>query len=277
MSEIICPVCWRHCRIPEDGTGWCSARRNVGGVNLCDNYGMITSLALDPVEKKPFARFHPGKMLLSAGSYGCNMACPFCQNYSISQSDRDGGLFRQIAPDTLAELALGQRRSGCIGLAFTYNEPMISYEYVRDAARYAKEHGLVSAVVTNGCVAEPVLREVLPYVDAFNVDLKCFTPEGYRKLGGDLDLVRNFIATAVQAGRHVEVTTLVVPGISDSPDEIDALAAWLASLDPDIPLHLTRFFPCYRMTEGAPTDPALLFRLRETAAKHLRSVFLGNL
>ncbi len=240
------------------------------------SYAQVTALALDPIEKKPLYRFHPGSFILSVGSFGCNMACPFCQNYRIAEGRRGEIETRQVSPEELVRTAISLKPRSNIGVAFTYNEPMVGFEYVRDAARLAKEKGLKTAVVTNGCVSQETLNEALPYIDAFNIDLKCFTPEGYRRLGGDLAMVKAFIETAVQKA-HVEITTLVVPGVSDSQDEMRETAAWIASLSDEIPYHITRFFPCKHMLDERPTDPELLHRLRDIASETLRYVYLGNI
>ncbi len=239
------------------------------------NYGQLTSLALDPIEKKPLYHFHPGTQILSAGSFGCNMACPFCQNFQIAEGRRGQIDTRTVSPEALLEIALSLKPRGNIGAAFTYNEPMIGFEYVRDAARLIKEHGMATAVVTNGCVEPWVLSEVLPFADAFNIDLKCFTAEGYQKLGGDLALVKDFIQTAAKSA-HVEVTTLIVPGMNDTEAEMRELVRWLASVSPGIPYHISRFFPHKHMLSTPPTDLRLLHRLHAIADEYLQTVYLGN-
>ena len=244
------------------------------GKIVCESYGRLTALALDPIEKKPLARFFPGSFILSAGSYGCNLNCPFCQNAGISMADATAPT-TFVSPEDLVEKALSLRAQGNIGLAFTYNEPLISYEYVRDCARLAHEKGLKTVLVTNGTIEEGPLRALLPLIDAMNIDLKGFTAEIYRTLGGDLATVRRTIGLSVPAC-HVEVTTLIVPGLSDDPDDMDREAAWLASLDPGIPLHISRFFPRYRLTDRPPTPVETVYALREVAAKHLRYVYTGN-
>ena len=271
-----CTVCHRRCKLNEGQTGFCGTRKNQNGESVPVNYAQVTALALDPIEKKPFYRFHPGTYILSAGSFGCNMACPFCQNYRIAEGRLGGIDTRIVSPEALVETALSLQSRGNIGVAFTYNEPMVGYEYVLDGARLAKEKDLITAVVTNGCVTKTVLETVLPYVDAFNIDLKCFTPEGYRRLGGDLEMVKTFIETAIPKA-HVEITTLVVPELSDGEDEMREMADWLASLSEDVPYHITRFFPCKNMTDEQPTDPKVLYRLRDIAKRRLRYVYLGNL
>ena len=271
-----CTVCHHRCKLAGGQTGRCGARKNENGQSVSVNYAQVAALALDPIEKKPLYRFHPGANILSVGSFGCNMACPFCQNHQIAEA-RCGEIdTREILPQQLVDTALSLRARGNIGVAFTYNEPMVGFEYVRDAAKLAHQKGLKTAVVTNGCVSQETLHEVLPHIDAFNIDLKCFTPEGYRRLGGDLDMVKSFIKTAVPQA-HVEVTTLVVPGVSDSETELREMAGWLSSLSEDIPYHITRFFPCKNMLDTPPTDPELLRRLRDIAREYLRYVYLGNL
>lgn len=195
-------------------------------------------------------------MILSAGSFGCNMRCPFCQNSDISMAG-DEAETQAMAPEALVARAVALQPQGNIGVAYTYNEPFVGYEYVADTARLAHEAGLYNVLVTNGLVCEAPLRTLLPYVDAMNIDLKCFTYEGYRRLGGDLPTVLATIRASCVAC-HVEVTTLVVPGLNDSPSEMETEARWLASVDPAIPLHLSRFFPRYRMRDAQPTPVATL-------------------
>ncbi len=282
-----CGVCFRHCEIAEGQKGFCGARVCRGGAVLPENYGRITGLALDPIEKKPLRRFHPGSMILSAGSYGCNLRCPFCQNHDISWSAeamRWADQAETVTPEELADAALRLKNRGNIGLAFTYNEPLIGWEFVRDAARLAHEAGLQNVLVTNGTAELNVLEEIAPYIDAMNIDLKGFTARYYSQvLGGNLEMVRAFIARAVQLC-HVELTTLIVPGENDSEEEMRALTAWVADLTdaggkiigPGIPLHITRFFPRFRMTDRPATDVQTIYRLAEAAREKLRFVYPGN-
>ncbi len=290
MAELsegtaICNVCPHHCRIPEGKAGRCRARGTRDGRVIPLNYGIATSVALDPIEKKPLARFFPGSSILSYGSFGCNLNCPFCQNWEISMSD-GREFFRggkpgenTLSPEALADLADRLRERGNIGVAFTYNEPLISYEYVLDTAAILRETGLKTVLVTNGCVTEEIAEKVLPVVDALNIDLKSFQEETYRtKLGGDLETVKRFISMASESC-HVELTCLIVPGMNDSQEEIRQMARWISTL-PDgktIPLHITRFFPRYRLLDRIPTDPSVLLQLVETARRDLRYVFPGNL
>ena len=280
---VRCEVCFRHCEIPEGKTGFCGARACEDGRVVPANYGIITSLALDPIEKKPLRRFHPGSMILSAGSYGCNLRCPFCQNFDISWSLDPRALARRsqaAEPEDLVRAALDCRDEGNIGLAFTYNEPLIGYEFVRDTAKLAREAGLVNVLVTNGTAALPVLEELGPWIDAMNIDLKGFTERYYRQvLGGDLGMVKAFIERAAQLC-HVELTCLIVPGENDAEEELRSMTAWIASLrnggGAEIPLHISRFFPRFHMEDRPPTDVALVYRLAEVARERLRYVYTGN-
>lgn len=273
--DTVCQVCMHHCSLKPGQRGICRARKNEGGRIQCDNYGRVTSLNLDPIEKKPLRMFCPGSLVLSVGSYGCNLRCSFCQNHEISMTDGDTAVFRLLLPQELAERARYYQPVGNIGAAFTYNEPLVGWEYVRDAAERIHAYGMKNVMVTNGHASLSVLEELLPYVDAMNIDLKCFRKEGYKKLGGDLDTVKAFITRAA-ADCHVELTTLVVPGENDSLEEIEEEAAWIASVSRDIPLHVTRFFPRYRMTDREATEVQQVYRLAKAAEKYVHYVFVGN-
>ncbi len=282
-----CGVCFHHCEIPEGQRGFCGARKCAGGAVIPDNYGRITSLALDPIEKKPLRRFHPGSLILSAGSYGCNLRCPFCQNHGISWSAEAMGSADKaetVAPDALADLAFRLKARGNIGLAFTYNEPLIGWEFVRDAAKLSHEAGLVNVLVTNGTAELSILEELSPYIDAMNIDLKGFTDRYYTQvLGGSLDMVKTFIARAVQIC-HVELTTLIVPRENDSEEETRAMTAWVADLKdgdgrtigPEIPLHISRFFPRFHMTDRPATDVSSVYHLADIAREKIKYVYTGN-
>ena len=283
----ICDVCFHRCHIPEGRKGFCGARTCRDGAVVPENYGQITSLALDPIEKKPLRRFRPGSMILSVGSYGCNLRCPFCQNHEISWSPEAlalAGRVDTMSPEALAETAARLRSRGNIGLAFTYNEPLIGWEFVRDTARLAHGAGLVNVLVTNGTASLPVLEELAPHIDAMNIDLKGFTDRYYRKvLGGDLETVKAFIARAAQVC-HVELTTLVVPGENDGEDEMRSLTGWVSGLSDaegnpigrEIPLHISRFFPRFHMSDRPATDVGKVYRLADVAREKLKYVYTGN-
>ena len=283
----VCKVCFRHCNIAEGGLGFCGARSCRNGEVTAANYGRVTSLALDPIEKKPLARFRPGSMILSAGSYGCNLRCPFCQNYQISWSEeayRFAERAEFIPPEELAGIALSCRDRGNIGLAFTYNEPLIGYEYIRDTARLVHKQGMANVLVTNGTADLSVLAELIPYIDAMNIDLKGFTDHYYNDvLGGSRAMTMSFIEEAVKHC-HVELTALIVPGENDSEDEMLEMTEWIAGLKDlegnaigtGIPLHISRFFPRFNMTDRRATDVGLVYRLAEVAREKLRYVYTGN-
>ncbi len=274
MKET-CTVCMHRCRLKPGQFGRCGARKNVNGMIVCENYGRITALALDPIEKKPLSMFYPGSVILSVGSFGCNLNCPFCQNYDISMENADEAETVFLAPEKLALKASELRARGNIGVAYTYNEPLTGYEYVRDAAKIVKQYGMKNVLVTNGAFSEAVEESLLPYIDAMNVDLKGIREEYYRKLGGDLGAVQNFIKKAADRC-HVELAALIVPGENDTREEMKEMAAWVASVNPEIPLHVNRFFPRWKMADKKATEAEQVYRLAETARAYLKYVFVGN-
>ncbi len=297
--KATCGTCFRCCVLDDGQIGFCRARVNRGGsvvplyYNVNRTQGgpsthgcMLSAIALDPIEKKPLARFMPGSRILSVGGWGCNLRCAFCQNHEISQRgpelddvtklDEDpeaGGLV--LSPEQLAAQALSLQKRGNIGVAYTYNEPLVAWEYVRDCAKLIHQAGMKNVIVTNGSVLPSVLEELLPYTDAMNIDLKCFSADSYRKLGGDQKTVKEAI-TICHTRCHVELTTLVVPDFNDSEEEMAEEAAWIASLDRNIPLHLTRFFPRWQMEGRPPTPVESLSRLASLARRELTAVLLGN-
>ena len=272
--QIRCPICMHHCLLQPGQIGRCRARKNENGKSRPVNYGRLTALALDHIEKKPLAMFAPGSRILSAGSFGCNLSCPFCQNYEISMCEEEPETV-YVSPERLAEKALELQRQGNIGVAYTYNEPLVGYEYVRDTAALVRRAGMKNVIVTNGSVTEEVLEEILPFTDAMNIDLKGITDAFYRSLGGDLETVKRFIKRAAPAC-HVELTTLIVPGENDSEGQMEQLAAWVAGVDDKIPLHVTRFFPRWKMTDRPPTKVETVCRLADVAGRRLKHVFTGN-
>lgn len=280
MSEpafAVCPVCPRHCRLAEGETGFCRARRATGGRVVAANYGRVTSLALDPIEKKPLEFFRQGSQILSVGSYGCNLMCPFCQNDAISQCGEREADYRTIEPAGLAGLAgrLAEER-GNIGLAYTYNEPLVGWEFVRDCAIEVRRRGLCNVLVSNGCAEAAVVEELAPLLDAANIDLKGPSQAFYDWVGGSFSAVCRTIGILHRARCHVEVTSLIVPGRNDTDEAVDAIASQIAAISPDIALHITRFFPRFRMLSDEPTPLATIHRLVDRARRFLPRVMPGN-
>lgn len=272
--SLSCDLCPHHCQLKEGQTGLCRARMNSGGKIICANYGKITALALDPIEKKPLARFYPGSYILSVGSYGCNLSCPFCQNYQISMADTAIPTI-DITPQELIAKAVELKSQGNIGIAFTYNEPLVGYEFVRDCALLARSQALKTVLVTNAMLCRRPFEDLLPLIDALNIDLKSFNGIFYQKIAGDLATVKQNIKLAAQVC-HLEVTTLIIPGENDSEEEMHKLADWLASVDPRIPLHISRFFPHYKMADKKPTPVETVYRLSQIAGQYLQYVYAGN-
>ena len=276
-GRAVCRICPHRCSLAEGAVGRCRARVARDGVVVSLNYGLATSLALDPIEKKPLARFHPGSTVLSVGSFGCNLSCPFCQNASIAQAGKHEVRWRRVEPGELVEQALRLADRGCIGIAYTYNELLVGFEFVRDCARLAHEAGLLNVVVSNGVICDEPLEELVPLIDAANIDLKGFSQGFYDIVGGDFLTVRRTIERLAAAPScHLEVTTLVIPGLNDDVEEIAEAARWLASLDHGITYHLTRFFPQHRMADRPPTPIATLREAADAARRHLHDVRLGN-
>jgi pyruvate formate lyase activating enzyme len=270
-ARVVCSLCPHGCVISEGGHGICKVRFNKAGSMALPFYGRISGLAVDPIEKKPLYHYHPGARILSAGFVGCSFHCKFCQNWRISQSTDV-----ETWPVSPSELVQKARSAGSFGIAYTYSEPLIHAEYLLDAAREARQAGLKNVLVSNGYINPEPAEEVLALTDAANIDLKSFNPDFYRgETGGRLEEVKRFLGQA--AGRiHLEVTTLVIPTKNDDPQQMESLAAFVASLSPDIPLHLSCYYPTFQYTIP-PTPPALVKKLAEVARRHLRYVYLGNI
>lgn len=272
---VQCGLCPHKCNLNPNKTGLCGTRKNIDGNIKSISYGQVTSLAVDPIEKKPLYHFYPGTTILSVGGFGCNMKCPFCQNYSISQQGIEVSQ-GYVSPEEMVEFARkATLKAGSIGVAFTYNEPFLSYEYLLDVAPLLKAEGQKVVLVTNGQICQEPLQSILPYIDAMNIDLKAFSEDGYKWMGGDFKTTKDTIRLSLEAGVHVEVTTLVIPGINDDSDMMRSEAMWISKLRKDIPLHLSRYFPRYKLqTEATPV--ATLYRLQEISQECLDYVYLGN-
>jgi pyruvate formate lyase activating enzyme len=276
-GRIQCDVCPRNCRLHEGQRGLCFVRARVDDQIVLTSYGRSSGFCIDPVEKKPLNHFLPGSAVLSFGTAGCNLACKFCQNWDISKSREIDTLADAAGPETLALLA---RETGCRSVAFTYNDPVIFWEYAADVADACHEHGIKAIAVSAGYMNPAPRAEFYRHMDAANIDLKAFTEEFYhRTCAAHLDGVLDTLAYL----RHetdvwFEITTLLIPGHNDSDEEIDAECAWIAdNLGLDVPLHFTAFHPDYKMRDVPPTPPATLTRARRIAQRHgLRYVYTGN-
>ncbi len=278
-SKVRCLLCPHNCIIPDAGTGACRVRRNEGGVLYSLNYGLVSSMAADPIEKKPLYNFHPASLVFSMGSYGCNLKCRHCQNSAISRADEGrlgGGM--EISPERAIELAL---ENDCEGMAWTYNEPTVWYEYTLDCARIAKGKGLYTVYVTNGYINEGPLDEIAQYLDAYRVDLKAWDKDAFKSLTGAPD-TSPVLSAATRArkkwGLHVEMVTNVIPGVNDDEAQLNAMARWISKeLGAETPWHLTRFFPHLEMADKSMTPADTLERAREIGELHgLKYVYIGN-
>ena len=275
-GRVECTLCPHHCRIAEGKTGVCRSRRNQGGVLVSEVYGKPCALAIDPIEKKPLYHFHPGTTCLSLACTGCNFRCLNCQNHDISQVAPADVHHYELSPEDVVTLCQKHR---CPGIAYTYTEPLTYLEYIIDCARLAREAGLWNILVTAGYVCQEPLADLLPYLDAANVDLKSFSDDIYNKVsGGHLQPVLDTILAMKQAGVWVEITNLVVPGINDDMQMIRRMCRWLNEKGlAEAPLHFSRFFPRYKMLDMLPTPVATLKAAKRVAEEEgIRYVYLGN-
>lgn len=275
-SKALCELCPHLCKIAEGKTGICKVRKNEEGTLYSANYGRICSMHTDPIEKKPLYHFFPGRNILSAGSIGCNLRCRFCQNWEISQSDvEDFSLTGIVSPGEIVSKAKSQQDN--IGIAYTYNEPTVWYEFMYDTAVQAHEEGLKNVMVTNGFITPEPLRDLIPFMDAFNVDLKGFSDSFYRSFtSSKLEPVLDSLKTIREEGRHLEVTHLLIPETNDDIALFEKMIRWIVqNLGRETVLHLSRYFPSYRMSTG-PTPVATLREFYESARQELDYVYIGN-
>lgn len=274
-DRLQCLVCPHNCKIAEGRTGICGVRRNNGKEIELITYGVISGYSSDPLEKKPLYHFYPGHNILSIGSFGCNMKCDFCQNYNISQTVPKS-THGEMSPEELVETALSTPNN--IGIAFTYNEPTIWFEFIRDVSISAKNAALKTVLVSNGYVNTEPLKEITGFTDAFNIDLKSFDQVSHKKLtGADLDPVKNSLRMIAKSGKHLEITSLIIPGNNDKSGDMEKQAGWIASeLGRKVPLHLSRYYPMYKRNDPA-TSAETLRKLFEKASEKLDFVYMGNL
>ncbi len=275
-GKIRCVLCPRSCLLGENQVGACGVRLVEKGELYTTNYGVLAAAHQDPIEKKPLYHFHPGSSILSVGTFGCNLLCSFCQNWSLARGRPDQAS-DIVSPEeilTMLEKAGGPEKVP--GIAYTYNEPTIWFEFVYDTASLLHEHGYCNVLVTNGYINREPLRELLPFVDAMNIDVKAFSDSFYREYCHGLrDPVIETVEAAVKKC-HVEITCLLIPTLNDDDAEQESLASWLGGLSPDLVLHYSRYFPQYKL-DLPPTPPQVMERVRETAKKYLRYVYLGNI
>ena len=271
-GNVSCELCPAGCVIPSGSFGACGLRGNKGGKGIVPFYGFISALAIDPIEKKPLYQFKPGSKIVSIGFAGCNFRCPFCQNWHISQNTDIPGKWMQ--PGEIISAAL---KHDSPSIAYTYSEPLVHVEFILDCMTLARKHGIANVLVTNGCIKADAALEILKLTDAANVDLKSFSAETYKSLlYGDLETVKDFIKLAYDKNVHLEITTLVVPGLNDSEEELSAALSFIASVNKDIPWHLTAYHPDYRWN-APPTNPAFLRQTAKEAGRKLSYVYTGNI
>lgn len=273
-NKAECTLCPHYCKLAAGKSGICGVRKNTGEKIELLTYGVISGYSLDPVEKKPLYHFFPGHNVLSIGSYGCNMKCDFCQNFNISQKIPES-LFPEATPLKIVKAAIAAENN--IGVAFTYNEPIIWFEFMRDTSLLAKSEGLYTVMVSNGYVNSEPLSEIIQFIDAFNIDLKAFNNNFYRKLtGSDIEPVKNSLKQIAREGKHLEVTTLIIPGQNDKESEMQLQSEWIAGeLGKNVPLHLSKYFPMHKRDNPA-TSQETLNSLFEIASKNLNHVYMGN-
>jgi pyruvate formate lyase activating enzyme len=269
-NKVKCMLCPHYCQIPDQGFGRCQVRKNVAGVLYALNYGRVTGLALDPIEKKPLRHYHPGSHILSIGSYGCNFHCDFCQNWHLATANP---FVEKREIDEMLDLV--ERTEDNIGLAYTYNEPIVFYEYMLDMAKAIKAKGYKNVMVTNGYINPEPLKELLSYVDAFNIDLKAFNDGFYEDIcGGKRQAVMDVIEL-VAGQAHLEVTLLLIEGKNTDEKELEGLFQWLGNFNREIPLHISRYFPAHQRHDP-PTPMESMLKAKTIAKKYLKYVYLGN-
>jgi len=267
---IRCLLCPNFCTIAEGKSGSCRSRKNIEGTLYATNYGRTTSLNIDPIEKKPLYHYYPGSMILSLGANSCNLHCEFCQNYEISQSDCPTSA---LSPSELLEILL---RKDLKQVAFTYTEPFTWYEFIHDCAKLFQPHDIRIVLVTNGYINPEPLAELLPYLDAMNIDLKSINADFYKKVcQGSLQPVLSTIRTAF-TDCHIELTNLLIPDLNDKESEIQALVDFVAEVNPHIPLHFSKYFPRWKCNQPATSD-ATLINAYQLAKEKLSYVYLGNM
>ena len=276
-DKINCVLCPHNCIVKNNQSGICKVRINKNGKLISQNYGVVSSIGFDPIEKKPLYHFYPGSEILSIGSLGCNLQCEFCQNWQISQTSvedfkRGNQIFKS---DKIIDLALSKEKN--VGIAYTYNEPTVFFEFMLEVAKKAKQNKLKNVMVTNGFINQKPLNELNNYVDAYSVDLKAFNNKFFIKYTkSQLEPVKETLKSIVKAGKHLEITNLVIPGLNDKPKEFELMLKWVnENLGKDIVLHISKYYPNYKL-KIEPTSIETMLELNNIANKYLDHVFLGN-
>jgi len=274
-DKIRCLACSHKCLISEGKTGICGVRKNIEDKLYLLVYGKVAAMNVDPIEKKPLYHFLPGTASFSIGTVGCNFRCDFCQNFEISQISKRRTIFgKEISPEEVVKRAI---QTKCKSISYTYNEPAIFIEFVRDIAKIAKKKKLKNILVTNGYFSKESFDYIKDYVDAMNIDLKSFSEKFYIKYcGGKLKPVLDTIKRSHEKGIHIELTTLVIPGLNDSEKEFEEIAKFIASVDKNIPWHISRFFPMYKMINKQITPLETLRKAERIGKKYLNYVHVGN-
>lgn len=275
-DTLRCTICPRMCTLKPGKKGFCGTKVHEEGKIISLTYGEISAFAVDPIEKKPLAHFYPGSLALSISSVGCSFTCPWCQNWHLSTGKIEDGNTKYMEPEDVVEAA---KDNNCKSIAYTYNEPLINLNYVEDVSRLAHEEGIKNVLVTNGYVSIKALEEVVDVIDAANVDWKAFSSEFYREhCSGELQDVLDATVYMNDNGVHIEVTFLIIPGTNDKIEETREMASYIMEhMGPDVPLHLSRFYPMYKFKDKPPTPVETLVKAREVALEEgLRYVFVGN-
>ena len=275
-STVQCFLCPRQCIIKEGNVGFCRVRKNIKGKLQSLIYGKVSSAVVDPIEKKPLFHFLPGSKAYSIGTVGCNLRCLHCQNWEISQADINCGFLREMSPEEIVDAAI---KENCRSISYTYNDPIIFYEYALDTAKLAKKKGLKNTIVSNGFINREPLKEWIKYIDAANIDLKGFTDKFYKEittawLEPVLETLK-FLKDKI----WLEVTNLIIPGQNDNMDDIKKMCEWIKNnLGTDVPLHFSRFWPYYKMQDVPPTREETLTKARDIALRTgLNYVYIGNI
>ncbi len=275
---IKCNLCPRNCLIKPGELGDCKARKNIGGVLYSLDYNYFTAIHADPIEKKPIYMYKPGTQSMSFGSAGCNLHCDFCQNWEISQMSADSSRLQKVTPEEAVALT---ERYGCETIAYTYNEPLINFEWIKDTGKIAHEHNIGNILVSNGLINKEPLKELIGIIDAANIDIKSFNNEFYKKICHfpGLEIIKNNVKTLFNNGVHVELTMLIIPGFNDNSESVTEFVRWVSTeLSDKVPIHFSRFYPHYKMSTVPPTPVETIIKAQEIAKQEkIKNVFVGNL